>query len=463
MSSAQFNLQPQDDLFENLEDLEAPSAPAALKQQVAERLAAHRARRKNTSPSAHPQPITPSANSRTARIAATVAERYAHSQSYRAFLAAQAEEAIHQAEAAAEVAALTAQAVADAQYSLLAELDELTANTATGPALVSAEHTTPQSQPAPEPAAVTPTPSQTTNTVLTVRLYEDISLLSTQLITAPHPPQSPDAFDEAEAESQALDDEIAFRQDPVFEPASPTIDIPANLLEFPRQLVAARRARPRIAEGPLREDHVPPAESAQLRIFEVEPSQLSTTPASESISPEWSSILLDAHPASAPAPITESEAVFNPIPLPLTASFELRLMSGLVDLSIISAALLAFIAVFALIAHPLPSGHLTLQNALQTPAVQNLAIGAALAFVTLTVLYQWLFFTYSDATPGMRYARIGLCTLDDENPTRAAMRRRILALAVSAAPLGIGILWAWLDSDRLSWHDRLSRMYQRSY
>ena len=43
------------------------------------------------------------------------------------------------------------------------------------------------------------------------------------------------------------------------------------------------------------------------------------------------------------------------------------------------------------------------------------------------------------------------------------MRRRILALAISAAPLGIGILWAWLDADRLSWHDRLSRMYQRSY
>jgi hypothetical protein len=63
----------------------------------------------------------------------------------------------------------------------------------------------------------------------------------------------------------------------------------------------------------------------------------------------------------------------------------------------------------------------------------------------------------------MRLARIGLCTFTDENPTRAAMRRRTLAILLAAAPLGIGLLWAWLDDDRLGWHDRLSRMYQRSY
>ena len=90
MSSAQFDLQPQDDLFE---DLEAPSSPTDLKQQVAERLAAHRARRKGTAPSVSPTPIAPPADTRAARIAAAVAERYAHSQSYRAFLATEAEAA----------------------------------------------------------------------------------------------------------------------------------------------------------------------------------------------------------------------------------------------------------------------------------------------------------------------------------------------------------------------------------
>jgi uncharacterized RDD family membrane protein YckC len=80
-----------------------------------------------------------------------------------------------------------------------------------------------------------------------------------------------------------------------------------------------------------------------------------------------------------------------------------------------------------------------------------------------TLLYQLLFFTLSEATPGMRYARIALCTFNDDNPTRAAMRRRIFAIVLAACPLGIGFLWAWLDEDGLGWHDRISRMYQRSY
>jgi hypothetical protein len=63
----------------------------------------------------------------------------------------------------------------------------------------------------------------------------------------------------------------------------------------------------------------------------------------------------------------------------------------------------------------------------------------------------------------MRYARIGLCTFSDENPTRSQMRRRTWAILLSACPLGIGFFWALVDDDRLGWHDRISRMYQRSY
>ena len=63
----------------------------------------------------------------------------------------------------------------------------------------------------------------------------------------------------------------------------------------------------------------------------------------------------------------------------------------------------------------------------------------------------------------MRYARIGLCTFTDENPTRKDMRRRIFAQFVAVCPLGIGLLWILLDDDALGWHDRISRMYQRAY
>jgi len=110
MSAApQFEFEPQDASFD---EAGAPTTASALKLQAAERLAAHRARRAQT-PTLELTPPAPKlpVETRAARIAAAVAERYAHSQSYRAFLAEEAQRAIHQAEAAAEVAARTAQAI----------------------------------------------------------------------------------------------------------------------------------------------------------------------------------------------------------------------------------------------------------------------------------------------------------------------------------------------------------------
>jgi uncharacterized RDD family membrane protein YckC len=443
MSAAQRDLLPLD---EPQAETEA-TAPFALKEQVAERLAAHRARRSQrlsnpVTPLANPVPT----NSRASRIAATVAERYAHSQSYRAFLAAQAEAAIHKAEAAAEVAALNAQAVADAQYRLLAELDQW-ALTPPAPALASPN--APVAKPE-APEAQGTDPGKSAEFGLTVWL-DEVDQISPSFPQTTNRFQSQTALDEAE--SLALDDEIAFRQSPIFEDVCAPIDIPANLIEFPRQLVASRKARPRLAEGPLREEADQTAKAAQLRIFEVEATQISTAPAAESVAPEWSSILLAAQPVS--AVVEAPEAPFQPVFSPQTAPFSLRLMAAVVDGCIITAALLAFIAAFAVTVGKFNGrGHITLQIA---------AIGIFGTLAVLALLYQLLFFTLSEATPGMRYARIALCTFNDDNPTRTAMRRRIFASILAACPLGIGFLWAWLDEDGLGWHDRISRMYQRSY
>jgi uncharacterized RDD family membrane protein YckC len=443
MSSAQLDIHPLDEATAETE------APFALKQQVAERLAAHRARR--AQPAAGP--VTPIASpapakTRSARIVAAVAERYAHSQSYRAFLAAEAENAIRQAEAAAEVAALNAQAVADAQYKLLDELDQWSLTPPAeplAPVLL---------QSSPEAAAPPSAPQQIPSSALTVRLFED-GLHQPAKVSAPTHRQTQEPLDEAEG--LALDEEIAFRQSPIFEePMGAPIDIPANLIEFPRQLVASRKARPRLAEGPLREDADQAPDTAQLRIFEVEATQISTAPPVESVEPEWSSILLNALPAS--APVESTEAQFNPALPPQTAPLSLRLMASIVDACIIMASLLAFAAAFALTVGKLSAGHASTPISLQTAAISAVVV---LGFLTL--LYHLLFFTLNDATPGMRYARIGLCTFSDENPTRAAMRRRLFAMFLSACPVGIGFLWACLDDDRLGWHDRISRMYQRSY
>jgi uncharacterized RDD family membrane protein YckC len=536
------------------------SSAAALRLQAAERLAAHRSRRGN--PQAHPAPA-PSrpATTRAARIAAAVAERYAHTQTYRAFLAAEAERAVQQARAAAEIAALNAQALAAAQQSLLDSFDQAAIAQAAepGPAredppsleshrqpqieLQQGSHDhTPQPNPdnshaqplQPRPVELTlwpdldpastarshhrtrphrstrePHPAnlepRTSNLVrenlapLTVRLYEDAASAAHVYLDASHRTLSAPRTnyrsgpnqDRNDAESLALDQEIAFRHAPVFEePAGPPMPLPANLIEFPRQLVASRKARPRLAEGPLRDqaDAAPP--DSQLRIFEVDPDQISTTPAADvdpaaaAPAPQWTSIWLDASTASAPTvgaaqppdpqPAAGSIAQ-QTAPLPGLATIGRRALAAAINGAIVLAGELAFAAVFLMVAgHVLPwqSGlplHLALARAMAQARIQTglpltqLPAALAVAGAVLLLLYQALFFCFSTATPGMRCARIALCTFDDENPTRNALRRRILAVLLSACPLGLGFLWAALDEDRLTWHDRLSRTYQRSY
>ena len=463
MSGAQRDTHPLDDLFGQTD---AAEAPFALKEQVAERLAAHRTRKSRAAGSSV-TPISQSADepshlnsrSRSARIAASVAERYAQSQSYRAFLAEEAERAIHQAQAAAEVAALSAKAVVEAQNQLLFELDQLAAEIPL-PGPIEVSSAAPEAKPAISAAVRTsivapPTTlniAEASTPVFTVRLYEDVGRSAPEPRATTHAIPSRNPFDDAEGE--ALDEEIAFRQSPVFEPTIAPVEIPANLIEFPRQLVAARKARPRLAEGPLREEADLAPASAQLRIFEVEATQLSTAPVVESSAPEWSSMVLDAQPA--PAPFVEvPETRFIPIPAPQAAPLGLRIMSTMVDGILILTAFLGSVAAFALTCSKIGSP-LTIN--LQTAAIVSVG-----TLIFLALAYQFLFFTFGEATPGMRYARIGFCTLSDENPTRAQIRRRIFATILAACPMGIGFLWACLDDEGLGWHDRISRMYQRSY
>ncbi|WP_263384985.1 RDD family protein [Granulicella arctica] len=437
MSAAQYELDPREALHE---DGDAPAPASALKLQAAERLAAHRARRHRNATPQLPGIELASApsESRASRIAAAVAERYAQSQTYHAFLAAEAEKAIHQAEAAAEVAVRTAKAVVATQQQLLSELELWAPTPAVEP--------TPIKPPAYEIEESAPAAVVRSTAGLTVKLYEDVgrSVEAGTANAVPHEHLYED-------DRLALDEEIAFRQSPSFQEfLEPAVPLPANLIEFPRQLVAPRRARPRLAEGPLRDDAEIAPENAQLRIFEVEPDQISTQflTQPESALPEWSSIRLSACLPSEAADLQTDLVSFAPTFL--TAPLGLRVMSAIVDGCLISASFLAFTAMAVYTAGSVPTG-------------QAAVLGAVGILAVFALAYQLLFFTFSDATPGMRYARIGLCTFSDDNPTRSAMRRRIVAILLAACPAGLGFVWAWLDDDRLGWHDRISRMYQRSY
>lgn len=227
--------------------------------------------------------------------------------------------------------------------------------------------------------------------------------------------------------------------------------IHANLIEFPRELVATRKIRPRLVEGSYTS-----ARDGQLSIFEVDPEAVSTEvlPAGTKAptgwnQPEWSAIKLDARPAEETARAAEmsaSSAVAAEIDL---APLSRRLLALFVDTALIGAAVIA-------------AGWMFVENTTSLPGPRAMAMGAMATFVAATVLYEVLFFTLAHATPGMRYAHIGLWTFANEQPTREQRLRRLWTTALSVLPVGLGLLWSLFDEERLCWHDRLSQTYLRS-
>ena len=419
---------------DSLADTSSSAFSPEWKQEANHRLAAHRARRGRTSLQAalpgmeESEPEKRVSQPGSKSVADRVAARYAKAPTYSEMLAAEARNAAR----AAEAAAVAAGEARDAAQAILVGLD--------------AE-------------------------LLPEELKEGLKEEGTrqlQTLSSSNEPHQKRRW-QGPAIVEATDDE-----DQIEEPVAPIQPLPAKLLEFPRELVAVRKARPRLAEGPLREEYAPDDVRSQLRIFEVEAEAISTEPVVEPVFPEWSAIRLDS-PRDADAAVFSSRSsrgttrvsenephsaraedwvhrnVEGGFDLPLqTAPLEDRFMAGIVDSALVVAGFLVFVLVFAACtAHP-PLGK---------PAL----IGAAAVLFAFAVIYQLLFFCFGFDTPGMRYAKIALCTFDDENPTRQTIRRRLAAVLLSVSPLGLGILWAFFDDDRLGWHDRISRTYQRSY
>lgn len=162
---------------------------------------------------------------------------------------------------------------------------------------------------------------------------------------------------------------------------------------------------------------------------------------------EWAAISLDEQPAVAVPETRVAEAI--PF-LTDAASIDRRLMALAVDFCVVTAGFFAFLMLFAVTTTHFPTG------------VTALALGGVV-YACIWLLYQVLFFSLGGSTAGMLYARIALCTFDDRNPTRLVLRHRLAAWWLSLLPAGIGFLWSFFDEDNLSWHDRMTRTYQREY
>jgi uncharacterized RDD family membrane protein YckC len=223
----------------------------------------------------------------------------------------------------------------------------------------------------------------------------------------------------------------------------------ANLIQFPREIFATRKMRPRRAEGPL----AIAATESQLSIFEVDPDSISTQPAEEeAAAPAWMRTEFGSIAEAAPEPVEDQLEV--PVAMAdepegaRLAPLSRRLMAIAVDASLISVAFLA--------AAMMVASHIR-----QLPSIRAVELCAALAVVVIGAAYQALCLTLGKTTPGMLYAGIALNTFEGDSPSRRQRCRRMLALPLSVLPLGLGLIWALFDDDGLTWHDRLSGTYLR--
>ena len=410
-----------------------PSTPTALpqwKQEVSRRIAEHKNRKGlsvvDEDASAESQN---SANSRAAVAAARVAARYAKAPSYSEMQAAEARAAVR----ATEVAALAA---IEAHAAAQAVLDHI--ETGSEQTEIESHPQAPPANPARQPRRQSPEQRQSTvdSQSFEIRWEPDLPVRS------------------AHQETRQAVVDWDFREQAQYDPAVPVYEavepqpIPANLIEFPREIVAPRRMRPRTEASP--DD----SEGQQLSIFEVDPGTVSTEPMAASAAPasettwigtSWQQIELDEQPQSLPdyyaIPAEDAPKLYQ-------APFGRRMMATLVDTALI-LALVCGIAFFAASRFD------------QLPGKHTSEICALLAILGVAALYEWFFLTFAKVTPGMRYAQLSLCTFAEEVPTREQIKSRMKAMLISVLPMGLGMLWSIFDEDQMSWHDRLSKTYLR--
>jgi uncharacterized RDD family membrane protein YckC len=439
---------------------------SSWKQEVNRRLAEHRGRKPASQPEQQAQNMEQhNASRRAQEAAARVAARYAKAPSYSEVLANEARAALRAAEAASE-AAFHAKAAAE---SVLANIE---ANSAAmdaeeaamtqaefepfllEPAVVEPPAVRQKSSPAQkiaEPAKKEiPAKKETIDT-----LTHDGQPLSVRWATE-LPARHADPVETHAGHGFAEDWAMQESAEPMapgageIEMVEAALPIYGNLIEFPREIVATRKVRPRLAESPNAD-----ASHVQLSIFEVDPATVGTDPSAETLQasgagwaqPAWSSLELDAQPAGEYEEVFEEPAPRRQMTHDLQrASLNRRVMALFVDGTLIVGSLVCAAA-------------LVLDKAASLPSMSAMEHISAAAFVVIAALYMTLFYALAPATPGMVYARIRFCTFEGLAPTRSQRWHRLGAMLLSVLPAGLGLAWSLFDDDHLSWHDRLSRTY----
>jgi len=151
-------------------------------------------------------------------------------------------------------------------------------------------------------------------------------------------------------------------------------------------------------------------------------------------------------PAARPARLSEG-AIYCDAPVAIPAH---RATAAALDGSIIVIAL----GLFGLVYY-LAGGPLILTS-------KTLPLVAAIVGI-FVVFYRMLWCLADGDTPGMRWTHLVLVNFDGQPPNRRQRLARSASGLLSLVAGGLGLLWALVDEETLTWHDHISKTFPTPY
>ena len=124
----------------------------------------------------------------------------------------------------------------------------------------------------------------------------------------------------------------------------------------------------------------------------------------------------------------------------------LRMISAGVDLFVPLMGLFVFFATLKFSGHSI---EWSMQSVPYLLAIAGLIV----------IFYRLLFCLGNGDTPGVIWTGLRVINFDGHRPTRQQRLHRLAGSLVSIGAAGLGLLWAAVDEERLTWHDHMSQTF----
>lgn len=160
--------------------------------------------------------------------------------------------------------------------------------------------------------------------------------------------------------------------------------------------------------------------------------------------------VLEFVPANVPVPRTLPTSVEAVIYCDYPVATRMhRVLAGLLDLALVIGCMMMFLGVLFLSCEELPWATLDLTSIV--------AIGVATGL--LGFLYEAYWIVAGVPSPGMEWAGLRLVHFDGHEPSASDNGKRILGGIISVLAAFIGLAWAFVDEECLTWQDHISRTF----